>query len=79
VPPDGRAIYLEFVQLGNSLKATAIDPESGIEASVLGPLSAPRSDLQALAMAKLKRQLDPNAVRNGQTKTPPKSRRGIVV
>ena len=77
--PDGRAVYLEFVQLGNSLKATAIDPETGIEASVLGPLSAARADLQAMAVAKLKRRLDPVAPRKSQTKAPPKSGRGIVV
>ena len=79
MPPDGGAIYLEFVQLGNSLKATAIDPVSGLEASVVGPVTAPQADLQALAIAKLRRRLDGGDRRARATKTPPANRRGIVV
>ena len=38
-----KEIYVEFVILGNSLKATAIDPESGLEATVVGPANAARA------------------------------------
>ena len=79
MPPDGRTFYLEFIQLGNSLKATAIDPVSGAEASVLGPLTAPQADLQRLAIAKLKRRLHEAGTEPRKTKTPPAGRRGIVV
>jgi hypothetical protein len=49
----GREIFVEFVILGNSVKATAIDPESGLEASVVGPASAPRAVMAEAARKKL--------------------------
>jgi len=49
----GREIYVEFIVLGNSVKATAIDPETGLEASIVGPASAPRSLLAENARKKL--------------------------
>ena len=48
-----REIYVEFIVLGNSVKATAIDPETGLEASLVGPASAPRSLLAENARKKL--------------------------
>ena len=44
---------MEFVILGNSLKATAIDPETGLEASVIGPANAPQSTMAQAARRKL--------------------------
>ena len=44
---------MEFVILGNSLKATAIDPESGLEATVIGPANAPQSTMAQAARRKL--------------------------
>ena len=49
----GREVLFEFVRLGAYLKATAIDPQTGIEASVLGPPSAGEAALRALALRKL--------------------------
>jgi hypothetical protein len=49
----GREIFVEFVILGNSVKATAIDPESGLEASVIGPANAPRAAMAQAARNKL--------------------------
>ena len=49
----GKEIYVEFVVLGNTVKATAIDPETGIEASIVGPASAPQSILAENARRKL--------------------------
>ena len=46
-------IYVEFVILGNSLKATAIDPQSGLEATVIGPANAPQSTMAQAARRKL--------------------------
>ena len=46
-------IFVEFVILGNSLKATAIDPESGLEATVIGPANAPQSTMAQAARRKL--------------------------
>jgi hypothetical protein len=46
-------IYVEFVVLGNTVKATAIDPETGLEASIVGPANAPQSVLAEHARRKL--------------------------
>ena len=46
-------IYIEFVIHGTVAKATAIDPVSGIEASVMGPASAGRAALAEAARRKL--------------------------
>ena len=48
-----KEIYVEFVVLGNTVKATAIDPETGDEASIVGPASAPQSILAENARRKL--------------------------
>ena len=49
----GKEIFVEFVILGNSVKATAIDPNSGLEASVIGPANAPRHAMADAAKRKL--------------------------
>ena len=46
-------IFVEFVILGNSIKATAIDPDTGLEAYIVGPANAPRSTLADAARRKL--------------------------
>ena len=48
-----KEIYVEFVVLGNTVKATAIDSESGEEASIIGPANAPQSVLAENARRKL--------------------------
>jgi hypothetical protein len=48
-----KEIYVEFVVLGNTVKATAIDPATGEEASIVGPASAPQSILAENARRKL--------------------------
>ena len=48
-----KEIFVEFVILGNTVKATAIDPDTGLEASIVGPASAPRSVLAENARKKL--------------------------
>jgi hypothetical protein len=49
----GKEIYVEFVVMGNTVKVTAIDSESGLEASVVGPAGAPRAALAEAARRKL--------------------------
>lgn len=49
----GREIYVEFVVMGNTVKVTAIDSETGLEASVVGPAGAPRAALAEAARRKL--------------------------
>ena len=48
-----KEIYVEFVILGNTVKATAIDPETGEEASVIGPANAAQSTMAQAARRKL--------------------------
>jgi hypothetical protein len=46
-------IYVEFVVMGNTVKATAIDSVTGLEASIVGPANAPQSVLAENARRKL--------------------------
>jgi hypothetical protein len=55
--PDSREVYFEFVAIGNVVKVTAIDSLTGTEVSAMGPASAAQSDLQQLALQKLKMRL----------------------
>ena len=52
-----REVLFEFTAIGNVVKVSAIDPASGIEVSVMGPVRASRADLQQLALAKLNTRL----------------------
>jgi len=62
-PQQGREILFEFVRVGAQVRVAAVDAASGVEAIVIGPASAARSDLQQLALRKLTRLLD----REGET------------
>jgi hypothetical protein len=52
-----REVFFEFTRLGGSVKVAAIDGDTGIEVSIVGPASAAPSDLERLAVAKLKARL----------------------
>jgi ABC-type hemin transport system ATPase subunit len=52
-----REVYFEFVSIGTSVKVVAIDAATGTEVSVIGPVGAAQSDLQRLALGKLKARL----------------------
>lgn len=45
---------IEFIQVGASMKVTAVDPVTGREATIVGPSNAPRSHLTQVAVRKLK-------------------------
>ena len=53
-----REVLFEFTAIGTVVKVAAIDAETGIEVSVMGPVNASRADLQKLALAKLRKRLD---------------------
>jgi hypothetical protein len=53
-----REILFEFTAVGAVMKVAAIDAETGIEVTVMGPVHATRADLQKLALAKLRRRLE---------------------
>jgi hypothetical protein len=50
---DGREVLIEIVTLGGYAKASAIDPLTGTEVSIIGPANATRASLEAAALAKL--------------------------
>jgi hypothetical protein len=55
---DGQGeVYFEFTRVGASVKVAAIDGATGIEVTVVGPAAAAPSDLERLALAKLKARL----------------------
>ncbi len=51
---DERDVIYEFIEMGNVVKVTAIDPDSGTEAAIVGASSATRQVLQHNALRKLK-------------------------
>ncbi|HEV2650841.1 MAG TPA: hypothetical protein VGU69_06270 [Rhizomicrobium sp.] len=57
----GREVYVEFIIQGNFVKATAIDPVTGTEASIMGPAGAPRHTLSDAAIRKLKYVMEKKA------------------
>lgn len=50
-------IYIEFITVGRQVKVSAIDPATGIEVSIFGPLNASQSELKRIAVAKLQRRI----------------------
>ena len=49
-----REVIFEFIQHGTSVKVTAMDPETLVEVSIVGPASAGQAVLKANALNKLK-------------------------
>jgi hypothetical protein len=52
-----RQVYFEHIAVGNSVRVVAIDSLTAVEVSIIGPLSAAKSDLERLALQKLKTRL----------------------
>jgi len=47
-------VIFEFLQHGNTVKVTALDPDSLVEVSIVGPANAGQAALKAAALNKLK-------------------------
>lgn len=52
-----REVYFEHTALGNYAKCTAIDPETALEVTIMGPVKASQRDMEQLALAKLMKRL----------------------
>ncbi|MCT4656773.1 MAG: serine hydroxymethyltransferase [Cohaesibacter sp.] len=65
-------IYIEFISIGRQVKAIAVDAETGVEVSVFGPSTVSQSDLQNLAVRKLKKRLSDLSQNNKASGVPPK-------
>ena len=49
-----RQVIFEFIQHGHSVKVSAMDPETLVEVSIVGPASAGQATLKLTALNKLK-------------------------
>ncbi|NVO16446.1 MAG: hypothetical protein HXX10_20655 [Rhodoplanes sp.] len=52
-----REILFELTVVGGAVRVVAIDAATGIEVSIMGPVTAPRAALQRIALQKLERRL----------------------
>jgi len=50
-------VLFEFTRIGQQMRVAAIDVATQTEVVVIAPVSAARSQMQALALAKLRRKL----------------------
>jgi len=48
-----REIYFELYAVGDSMKVSAIDGETGTEVSIVGPAKLPQAELERVALNKL--------------------------
>ena len=64
-PGPGKEVYFEMTRVGGAVRVAAIDGATGIEVTIMGPASALQSDLQQLALAKLKVRLAKQADKQG--------------
>ena len=46
-------VYFEFTYQGAYVKVAAIDADTGLEVSILGPVDTPQLELEKLALQKL--------------------------
>ena len=60
-PEASREVIVEFAASGGFLRCSAVDVDTGTEATAIGPVSAGRGPLERIAMAKLKRALAPRS------------------
>ena len=51
-------VLFEYVRVGGQLRVSAMDAATGTEVVIVAPLSAPRSQVQQVAIAKLRRKLE---------------------
>ena len=54
-------VYVEFRQVGKTMRVVAVDAATGTEVTIMGPASRPQAELQALAVRKLQMQLHKTA------------------
>lgn len=51
-------VLFEFVQMGQQVRVAAIDSASGTEVVVIAPLAASKTQMQQLALAKLRKKMN---------------------
>ncbi len=53
----GGEVYFEFTTIGPQVRVAALDARTGVEVVIIAPKTAPQSQMQQIAMAKLKKRL----------------------
>lgn len=78
---EGREVILEYIPIGGSVKVTAVDVETGIEVSVIGPATAPQTELERVAVRKLRYMLEKRREGGGTSdpKPPPDGAGGGII
>ena len=49
-----QGVIIEFIPRGDFVKVTAVDPRTGIEATIVGDPARPRASLEEVAINKLR-------------------------
>ncbi len=55
--PDRDGYLIEFIQVGNAVKVSAVDPKTGLEVSIVGSPLMSRDQLSRAAVQKLEYRL----------------------
>ncbi len=71
-----REVLLEYIEVGGSVRASAIDVETGTEVCIVGPASAGEAELRRNALARLDYVLRQRSVVRENT---PDRRPGLLV
>lgn len=53
-----KQVFLEYTPVGRSLKVVAIDPDTGLEATIIAPTGTPRREMDRIAVRKLERLIE---------------------
>lgn len=79
-PLQGRGVIFEFISNGDTVRVAAIDPETGTEVYVFGPVNTRQKDLERVAARKLARRLGLlHRPGDAEKKTPRPGGRGVIV
>lgn len=74
-----KEIYIEYKQVGQAMKVTAIDAETGMEVVIMGPASAAQAHLQKIAIQKLEMQLKKHSEQQpDEEPRPPEPKKGWI-
>ena len=68
--PSDSDIIIEFINIGNSVKVTAILASTGLEVSVVGSPKASQAELKSLAIKKLRYVIERDKPKNGNGNGP---------
>ena len=62
-----REVYFELYPVGDSIKVSAVDGDTGVEVSIVGPSKLPQAELERVALNKLNYVMNQKADENEQS------------